>query len=55
VRYAKRRGFGAFARTANPKPVDKQLAAMARAGFGYDLSRTVLDAEDPEALLLDAC
>jgi regulatory protein len=29
---------------------DKDLAALARAGFGYDVARRVIDAEDPDRL-----
>ncbi len=32
---------------------DKDLAALARAGFSYDLARKVIEAEDPNSLLLD--
>ncbi len=53
VRYIERRRFGAFARAGSEKPYDKQLAAMARAGFSYDIARAVLDADDPHGLLED--
>jgi regulatory protein len=48
---ARRRRLGPFrpaeARTGRR---DKDLAALARAGFGYDVARRVIDAEDPEIL-----
>ncbi len=43
VGYARRRGFGAFAR-ARPLPVEKQLAALSRAGFPYAVATAVLAA-----------
>ncbi|MEK9755042.1 MAG: hypothetical protein VW338_17755, partial [Rhodospirillaceae bacterium] len=33
-----------------PARRDKDLAALARAGFGYDVARRVVDAASPEAL-----
>lgn len=55
VAYARRRRFGAYQvqGLAAPKPFEKQLAAMARAGFAYDLAKRVLTAEDPESLSSD--
>lgn len=54
VAYARRRRLGPFrnpdTRTAHR---DKDLAALGRAGFGIDIARRVLDAEDAEALLTD--
>lgn len=54
VAYARRRRLGPFrnpdTRTAHR---DKDLAALGRAGFGIDIARRVLDAEDAEALLAD--
>jgi regulatory protein len=54
VAYARRRRLGPFrnpdTRTAHR---DKDLAALGRAGFGVDIARRVLDAEDAEALLAD--
>jgi regulatory protein len=48
ARYAKRRRFGAFksARTEDISDVDeKQLAAMARAGFSYETAKEILSAD----------
>ena len=48
---AKRRRLGPY-RTAAERAGrrDKDLAAMARAGFGYDVARRVVDAASPQAL-----
>ena len=35
---------------AERPPRDRDLAALGRQGFGYDVARKVVDAEDPEAL-----
>lgn len=52
INFVRRRRFGPFARTAlSPKPEDKQMAAIARAGFPYDLARLVLASETEEELL----
>jgi len=56
VALARRRRFGAFSHlrlSGRDVPMDKQLAAMMRGGFPYELSRRVLEAVDPEALLDD--
>jgi len=49
---AKRRRLGVYrlpeARAAHR---EKDMAALGRAGFGYDIARRVVDAETPEALL----
>ncbi len=49
---AKRRQLGVYrlpeARAAHR---DKDMAALGRAGFGYDVARRVVDAEDPADLL----
>lgn len=49
---AKRRRLGVYrlpeARAAHR---DKDMAALGRAGFGYDVARRVVDAEDPADLL----
>lgn len=51
VALAKRRRLGPF-RLADDREArrDKDLAALARAGFGYDVARRVVDAETPEQL-----
>jgi len=48
---ARRRRLGPF-RPADARAArrDKDLAALARAGFGYDVARRVIDAEDPDLL-----
>jgi len=56
IRYAQRRRIGPFSirkkRNDDPaKTRDKALAAMARAGFSYSVSKQVLDAEGKEGLL----
>lgn len=54
VAYAKRRRLGPF-RTAGRAPQrDKDLAALARAGFGFDVARRIVDADGPEALAAEA-
>ena len=49
--YARRRHLGPF-RPAAQQAIhrDRDLAAMARAGFGYALARTVVEANSPESL-----
>ena len=51
VNYARRRQLGPF---FTGKVLDdtreKQLAALARAGFSYDIARRVIDAESEEDL-----
>lgn len=52
--YARRRGFGAYRRPDRPgKGLEKELAAMARAGFSFDLAKRVLTADGPETLVQD--
>ena len=51
IRYARRRRFGPYRDAAKRSARrDKDLAAMARAGFSLDLARAVVDAEDVDAL-----
>jgi regulatory protein len=51
VALAKRRRLGPFrAPEVRRERRDKDLAAMARAGFGYDVARQVVDAPSPDAL-----
>lgn len=48
---ARRKRFGPFDRNPpDPARREKQLAAMIRAGHGFDLARAVLDAADEQAL-----
>lgn len=47
VRLAKRRGLGPFRKTEDREVRrQKDLAALARAGFSFDVARGVIDAED---------
>lgn len=54
IAFARRRRFGPFARdgaTADPARRNRELAAMARAGHGFDVARRVLMARDEEAAM----
>ena len=47
---ARKRGFGPFGREApDPSRREKQIAAMIRAGHGFEAARTLIDAPDEEA------
>ena len=53
IAFARRRRLGPFGRSdrsGGPSARDKELAAMARAGFSYGIACRVLDAETPEEL-----
>lgn len=51
VKLAKRRRLGPFADPAKRSDLrDKHLAALARAGFSYDMARRVIEAEDADEL-----
>jgi regulatory protein len=54
IRLARRRRLGPF-RAAEDREErrERDLAALARAGFGYDTARRVIDAEDEDALEQD--
>ncbi len=53
--YAKRRRLGPFrAPTARAAQRNKDLAALGRAGFGFDVARRIVDADGPEALAAEA-
>ena len=53
--YARKRRLGPYrAQEARADMREKDLAALGRRGFGYDLARRVIDAEDPEELEADA-
>lgn len=55
LRYARRRRFGPFRRRDDtPDRRRKDLAAMARAGFSYQIAKTVLETDDPDALEIEA-
>lgn len=48
---ARRRRLGPYrAEAERPARREKDLAALARAGFSYDIARQVVDAADPESL-----
>lgn len=50
---ARRRKIGPF-RSGERRPFrEKDLAVLARAGFGFDVARRVIDAESPEDLDMD--
>jgi len=55
VRYVQRRRLGAF-RGPDERADNRSrdIAAMARAGFSYDLAKCVIDSEDPENILCEA-
>jgi regulatory protein len=53
VALARRRRLGPFRATGRPERRDRDLAALARAGFAFDIARRVIDADDAEALLAD--
>ncbi|WP_158046986.1 regulatory protein RecX [Skermanella pratensis] len=50
VALARRRRLGPFRRIAREEHRDKDMAALGRAGFGYQIARRVVDAEDPDAI-----
>lgn len=54
VALARRRGLGPYRKKDRAAVRDKDLAALARAGFSYDLARRVVDAQDPASLLAEA-
>jgi regulatory protein len=54
VAYARRRRLGPWSRPdGRAARREKDLAAMARAGFGYDVARRVIDAADEDAALAE--
>ena len=50
VALARRRRLGPFRRKDRKEHRDRDLAAMARGGFEYQLAKKVIDATDPDAL-----
>jgi regulatory protein len=50
IAFARRRRLGPFRLKDRDAFHDKDLAALGRAGFSYDLARRVLEAESAEAL-----
>jgi regulatory protein len=54
VNYARRRRIGPWRRGEREAFRDRDLAALGRQGFGYDIARKVVEAENPEHLESDA-
>lgn len=52
--YARRRRIGPWRRRDRSEHRDRDLAALARQGFSYDIARKVIEAEDPEMLEAEA-
>ncbi len=52
--YARRRRIGPWRRRDRTEHRDRDLAALARQGFSYDIARKVVDAENPEVLEAEA-
>ncbi|HTH17687.1 MAG TPA: regulatory protein RecX, partial [Magnetospirillum sp.] len=50
IRLAKKRRLGPFRLSDRDEMRQKDLAALARAGFDFDTCRQVIEAESPEAL-----
>lgn len=50
VNYARRRRIGPWRRADRETYRDRDLAALGRQGFGYDIARKVVEAKDPERL-----
>lgn len=48
--YARRRRLGPWRNADRAAHRDRDLAALGRQGFGYDVARTVVDAKDRDAL-----
>lgn len=50
VNYARRRRLGPFRLEKAPEKQSRDLAALGRQGFSYDIARRIIEAETPEAL-----
>ena len=50
IRFARRRRAGPFRPTAREENRERDLAALARAGFDYETARDIVDAEDAQVL-----
>lgn len=50
IRLARRRRLGPFRQADRQARREKDMAALARAGYGYDIARQVIEAEDETAL-----
>ena len=56
IAYARRRRIGPYrTRGDREERRERDLAALARQGFGYDIARRVIDAHDPEDLEEETC
>jgi regulatory protein len=53
VTYAKRRRLGPWRADGRAEAREKDLAALARQGFGYDTARRVIEADDAEELEIE--
>lgn len=53
VAYARRRRLGPWRREGREAAREKDLAALARQGFGYDTARLVIEAEDADSLEIE--
>ncbi len=53
-RHAQRRGLGPWRREGRTERRDRDLAAMARAGFGFQMASKVIDAPDIDTLEAEA-
>ena len=51
IALARRRGLGPYRKKDRAVARDRDLAALARAGFSYDVARKVVDVDDPDLLL----
>jgi regulatory protein len=52
--YARRRRLGPWRRTGRVESRERDLAALGRQGFSYDIARAVIDAPDRDALEAEA-
>ncbi len=50
LNYARRRRLGPFRSKDRTEHRDRDLAALGRQGFSYDIARRIIEAEDPESL-----
>ena len=48
VKYARKRRFGPYRTPPNPERYEKDMAAMARAGFKYDMIKDILSPKDEQ-------
>lgn len=53
IRYARRRRLGPFRTDDRAVRRERDLAAMARAGFDYETARAIIDADDSDTLEQD--